>query len=139
KTRNAVYAPSEGSFNPTGPFGFKVSSKDWTDTLLTPNRLIGVRVWKAIDASGYVIPNAYIIANDYLGSEFTNYDYNDNMYYVTNIRPEFGPASTSALSSTPSAVDFGEKIIQNSYNSFLGLQSLGQVYANGSKDPSIII
>jgi hypothetical protein len=130
RSRNATYTPSEGSFNPTVPFGFKVGSKDWTDTLLTPNRLIGVRVWKAIDASGYVIPNAYIIANDYLGSSFTNYDY---------IRPEFGPASTSALTSTPSAVDFGEKILQSNNTFNLNIKSLGQVYANGSQDPAINI
>jgi hypothetical protein len=139
RNRNAVYAPSEGSFNPNVPFGLKVGGKDWTDTLLTPNRLIGVRVWKAIDASGYVIPNAYIIGNDYLGSEFTNYDYNDNMYYVTNIRPEFGPASTSTLTSTPSAVDFNEKILSSNNTFGLSIKSLGQVYPNGSQDPLINI
>ncbi|MDQ3551044.1 MAG: malectin domain-containing carbohydrate-binding protein, partial [Bacteroidota bacterium] len=139
RNRNAVYAPSEGSFNPTVPFGFKVGGSDWTDTLLTPNRLIGIRVWKAIDASGYVIPNEYIIANDYLGSEFTNYDYNDNMYYVTNIRPEFGPASTSSLTSTPSAVDFSEKLLSSTNTFNLNIKSLGQVYANGSQDPAINI
>lgn len=31
-----------------------------------------------------VIPNAYIMAMDYAG---INYDYNDNVYLITNIKP----------------------------------------------------
>lgn len=136
---DSTNAPSEGLFMPSTAFGFKVGSFDWTDTLLNPRRVIGVRVWKAVDGNGQIVPNAYFIANDYLGTETTNYDYNDNMYFVTNVRPELGPASTSALASTPSAVDFGEKLLQSNSTLSLNLQSLGGIYSNGLQDPALTI
>lgn len=131
--------PADGSFSPTTAFGFRIGGKDHTDTLKNPERRIGIRVWKAIDGKGRIIPNAYIIANDYLGTDVTNYDYNDNMYYVSNIRPEIGTASFSELGSTPSSVDFGERLLQSSNTLTLNLKNLGQTYANGSSDPSIVI
>ncbi|MCU7548257.1 DNRLRE domain-containing protein [Chitinophagaceae bacterium LB-8] len=132
--------PSENTnYNPTTAFGFKVGKRDHTDTIYNPSRKIGIRVWKAKDANGRLIPNAYIVSNDYLGTQFTNYDYNDNTYFVTNIRPEVGTANFSALSATPSAVDFGEKLLQSTNSFTLNLKSLGQTYANGSKDPNIVI
>jgi hypothetical protein len=137
--RSTPNNPAEGSFSPTGAFGIRIGSKDWTDPTKNPEGKIGVRVWKAKDANGRIIPNTYIVSNDYLGTEFTNYDYNDNTYYVTNIRPEVGTAYHSALSSTPSAVDFGEKLLQSSNSFTLNLKSLGQTYANGSSDPTITI
>ena len=139
RSLGASYLPAEGSFNPTTSFGFKVGDSDWTDTLLNPDRKIGIRVWKAIDRNGQVISNAYIIANDDLGLDYTNYDYNDNLYFVTNIRPESGPASASVLTSAPSAVDFGEKLLQSTSVFTLNLQSLGQVYSSGAQDPAINI
>ena len=131
--------PAEGTFNPTGAFGFKIGGKDWTDTLKNPGRVIGVRVWRVYDANGYIVPNTYIMANDYLGTEFTNYDYNDNMYYVSNIKPEFGATYSSILASNPSSVDFNEKEL-GSVNSYkLNIQNLGKTYSDGSSDPSIVI
>jgi hypothetical protein len=38
----------------------------------------------AKDASGVVIPNTYIVVQDYAG---VNYDYNDNIFLVENVRP----------------------------------------------------
>ncbi|MCU7548260.1 DNRLRE domain-containing protein [Chitinophagaceae bacterium LB-8] len=131
--------PAEGSFTPTGAFGFRIGSQDWTDTLKNTGHKIGIRVWKAYDANGQIIPNTYIVSNDYLGTQFTNFDYNDNTYYVTNIRPEIGTAYYSALSATPSAVDFGEHLLQSTNSFTLNLKSLGQTYANGSSDPDITI
>ena len=130
--------PSEGSFSPSGAFGMVIGA-DWTDPTKNPNGLIGVKVWKAKDAKGNVIPNAYIIANDYLGTDVTNYDYNDNMYYVTNVRPETGTAHYAALSTSPSALDFGEKLIGSSTPLTLNLTSLGEVYSDGSQDPDLQI
>jgi hypothetical protein len=40
------------------------------------------------DSNGTLVPNAYLFNMDYLGSSGTNYDYQDNIYYVENIRPE---------------------------------------------------
>ncbi len=43
------------------------------------------------------------------------------------------------MTSTPSAVDFGEKLLQTTNTFSLSLQSLGNVYINGSSDPDLII
>ena len=136
---SATYTPAEAAFYPPGPFGFKVGAFDWSDTLLTPQRRIGIRVWKAVDARGQTIPGAYILANDYLGTSSTNYDYNDNMYFVTNIRPETGPVAVSSMVALPSAVDFGERRLQSDSVFSLTLVSQGQRYANGLADPDISI
>lgn len=130
---------SEGIFTPATPFGFKVGNDDWSDTLLNPKRVIGIRIWKAIGGQGQITPNSYILSNDYLGTEATNSDYNDNMYYVTNIRPEAGPASTSFLASFPSAIECGEQTLQSTANFKLTLKNLGQVYSGGLSDPDINI
>jgi hypothetical protein len=128
-----------GVINPATAFGFKVGSQNSTDASLNLGGKLGIRVWKAIDAKSNIIPNCYIIGNDYLGTSGTNYDYNDNMYFVKNIRPEKGSSFFSELGSTPSDVDFGEKYL-SSFNSFtLNLASLGKTYTDGSSDPAIII
>lgn len=137
--RSTPNTPASGNINPTTPFGFKVGSKDYTDASKNPGGKIGIRVWKAYDAKGILIPNTYIIANDYLGSEFTNYDYNDNMYYVTNVKPFDGHAYYSTLKASPSAVDFGEKVLQTNNSFTLNLSSLGNFYADSSKDPATTI
>jgi hypothetical protein len=136
--RSSTGTPAEGSFSPTSAFGLNIGT-DWTDRTKNPGGLIGVRVWKAIDLNGNIIPNAYIIANDYLGTSATNYDYNDNVYYVTNIQPEAGPAHYSALRTAPSALDFNQKAVNSSNTLTLNLSSLGKVYSNGSQDPALQI
>lgn len=131
--------PAEGSFTPAGAFGFKVGALNWTDAKLNPSGKIGVRVWKAIDANGNIIPNAFILGNDYLGTQATNYDYQDNMYFVRNVRPQNGTSFYSTLAAAPSDIDFGEKVLK-AVNSFeLKVSNLGQVYADSSKDPAIVI
>jgi hypothetical protein len=99
---------AEGVINANGPFGFAIQN-DHTDRNLNVGKKIGFRVWVARDASGNVIPNAYIMSNDYLGSTATNYDYNDNTYYVENIKPESGEATgggSGYLTVSPEALDF---------------------------------
>ncbi|WP_018611216.1 malectin domain-containing carbohydrate-binding protein [Segetibacter koreensis] len=131
--------PASGNISPTTPFGFKVGSKDNTDASKNPKGKIGFRIWKAYDANRNIIPNSYIVSNDYLGTEVTNYDYNDNTYFITNLRPESGPAFSSALKPTPSDIDFGEKILQTNSSFKLKLSSLGQIYPDSSADPAIKI
>jgi N-acetylneuraminic acid mutarotase len=131
--------PAENTFNPTTAFGLRIGSNDHTDTLRNPGRKIGIRAWKAIDGNGRIIPNSYIVSNDYLGSDATNYDYNDNMYLIQNIKPENGTVSYSELTTTPSAVDFDEKLLSSTNSFTLNLKSLGQVYSNGSSDPALVI
>ncbi|WP_018612520.1 malectin domain-containing carbohydrate-binding protein [Segetibacter koreensis] len=128
-----------GVLNPTTAFGFNVGSRNTTDASKNPGRKIGIRVWKAYDSKGRIIPNSYIIGNDYLGTSGTNYDYNDNMYFIKNVRPEKGSAFYSALRASPSALDFGQKLLASSNSLQLSLASLGKTYTDGSKDPAITI
>ncbi|MDQ3289728.1 MAG: malectin domain-containing carbohydrate-binding protein [Bacteroidota bacterium] len=96
---------SQATFSPSGAFGFRVGS-GYSDRAKNFENKIAIRVWKAVNASGSIIPNAYIIGADYLGTDFTNYDYQDNVYYVTNVKPEGGQVN-SELAVSPSALDFG--------------------------------
>jgi hypothetical protein len=85
---------SEANFSPNQAFSISISD-DSTD----PNRngykeldakgnlFRGARVWKVRDFEGNIIPNAYLISHDYLLAE-SNFDYNDNVYYLSNIKPE---------------------------------------------------
>lgn len=139
KKNGSNTAAAEGSITTNSVIGFKVGGKDWTDTALNPSGKIGIRVWKAIDGSGNLIPDEYIIGNDYLGSDFTNYDYQDNIYYVKNIKPEIGTTYNSQLVGTPSALEFGEKVLQTVDSLKATIKNNGKAYSNGSTDPNITI
>ncbi len=63
-----------------------------------PTLKTSVRFWVARDRSGAIIPNTYIVGGDIVGSNATNYDYQDNVYLITNIKPATSadPANTPA-------------------------------------------
>jgi hypothetical protein len=85
------------SFNPTSTsFGFNVDAAEWSDPTLnnqTPDRSGGcpgpcgqhVRFWPVKDSSGATVPNTWLMAMDYAG---INYDYNDNLYLISNMSPD---------------------------------------------------
>jgi hypothetical protein len=137
--RKSSTAAASGTFIPTTAFGFKIGSNDYTDAVKNPANKIAIRVWRVFDANGNIIPDTYIISNDYSGTSATNYDYNDNSHYVTNIKPEIGAALFSTLVSTPSDLDFGEKLLQASDSISLSIKNNGQTYSDGSNDPVIKI
>ncbi|RAU82424.1 malectin domain-containing carbohydrate-binding protein [Pontibacter arcticus] len=128
---------AEGSFSPSGAFGLKMQ-KSYTDRTKNYDGRIAVRIWKAKDASGRVIPNAYLMGMDYLGTTYTNYDYQDNIYFVSNIKPETGPAHYSELSATPSAFTFNTLAVGANQVKAISLKNLGKSYTSGS-DPSVQI
>lgn len=68
-----------------GPFAVKIG-ESYTDRTRNHGKKIGIRVWKAVDQDGKIISNAYILGSDYLGKKGTNYDYQDNVYYIENIK-----------------------------------------------------
>ena len=92
------------STNPDGVFGFRVDGEwsNWTFNQVggktdeeclaqrenDPSVVCGhhVRFWTLKDRSGNVVPNAYLMAMDYSGDTI-NYDYNDNLYLVSNVKP----------------------------------------------------
>jgi fibronectin type 3 domain-containing protein len=97
--------PAQASFNPgSDTFGFKVDGT-WSDPVLnTPNSANdpghGIRWYIAKDRNGRVIPNTYILAHDYVGVSYSNYDYQDNVYLVTNVMPVSPPGALAGLNAT---------------------------------------
>ena len=71
------------------------------------NEILGVRVYKAKDKHGRVIPNAYIAIQDYVGNGCDqgggNCDWQDNMTYITNIRPVDKPTAGAVANRTVEA------------------------------------
>ncbi|MDN3688840.1 PKD domain-containing protein [Cyclobacterium jeungdonense] len=61
--------------------------------------LLGLRIYKAIDREGNIIPNEYIVLQDFVqngcGAGSANCDWNDNTFYFINIRPEAVPTATA--------------------------------------------
>lgn len=137
--KNSSTSPALASFNPTTSFGFQVGFTDNSDPSKNPGGKIGLRILKAYDRNGNIIPNSFILSNDYLGTESTNYDYNDNTYFVSNIKPAEGPAFSSELKPTPSDIDFGEKVLQTHSSFNLKLSNLGKTYSDTVSDPAIHI
>ncbi len=129
---------AQGTFNPTGAFGLKVQ-KSFSDRTRNSEGKIGMRFWKARDAAGNVIPNAYIMGGDYLGNSFTNFDYQDYIFYITNVKPETGTVHFSELAAAPSSLNLGSTGVGSPKTLGVSLNSLGKTYANGSKDPSVVI
>ncbi|MDQ3458753.1 MAG: choice-of-anchor D domain-containing protein [Deinococcota bacterium] len=71
-----------------------------TNVAATESGNLGVRMWPVKDRSGAPVPNAYLVAQDYVdaqpeqegcgdgdGGGVANCDYNDNVYLITNIEP----------------------------------------------------
>lgn len=92
------------NFTPGPTFGFKVDN-EWSDPAKNDqnvDRANGcpgpcghhVRFWVARDRSGNPIPNTYLMGMDYAG---INYDYNDNLYLISNIKP-VSPRGSSRIS-----------------------------------------
>jgi|GEM_PF-2012637 len=130
---------SRGTISPTTEFGFRVGTSS-TDRTQNVNGLIGIRVLKALDAAGNVIPNAYFLNGDYLGTSFTNYDYQDNIYYIENMRPDSGTVNYSELVSLPNtSFTFDPTITGSSKTIAVMLKNNGNTYPNGISDPSIQI
>jgi hypothetical protein len=106
--------PAVGRFEPTGAFGFVVH-KAYSDNLLNPQEVAdgnhghAVRFFPVRDRVGAFVPNTYLMVMDYYG---VNYDYNDNVYLVQNIRPEDLPATPVGLTAIATAsgaqLDWGD-------------------------------
>jgi len=63
-----------------------------------------VRFWPVRDRQGALMPDTYLMSMDYSG---INYDYNDNVYLISNITPEdpaLDPASQAPVPGSPSLV-----------------------------------
>ncbi|MGB3801849.1 MAG: putative Ig domain-containing protein, partial [Lewinella sp.] len=81
---------------------FKISIVNYKTTGGTGNgslkdKILGVRLYKAIDSKGRIIPNEYIVLMDYIGNGCGegshNCDWNDNVAYLINARPVDQPTA----------------------------------------------
>ena len=76
------------SFDPEKEFGLVMGTSN-TDRKKNFKNKIALRVWKAIDLEGKELPNSYIMGGDFLGQSGSNYDYQDNVYYIENVKPVY--------------------------------------------------
>ncbi len=104
----ATTSASMSSFNTTTAFGFKVDAESSDDS---KNLQTGgghhVRFFPVRDASGNLVPNTYIMTMDYSGSG-QNYDFNDNVYIISNINPTIatpGITAPETAAAPPSPTD----------------------------------
>ncbi|MEL7160480.1 MAG: putative Ig domain-containing protein, partial [Bacteroidota bacterium] len=71
--------------------------------------LLGLRVYRVIDQDGDVIPNEYIVLQDFVqggcGAGSANCDWNDNTFYFINIRPEAVPTAANIDDVTAQALE----------------------------------
>ncbi len=96
------------TFSTTSAFGFKVDA-EFSDDSLQANKNGGgghhFRFYPLIDANGNIIPNDYLMAMDYTNTP-ENFDFQDNVYIVKNIRPvstvTVSLPQTTAAPATPS-------------------------------------
>jgi regulation of enolase protein 1 (concanavalin A-like superfamily) len=106
-----------GTFTPnSNSFGFKVDSR-YSDDTLNPSDFVetdpnqtpipgtghAFRFYALKDANGNVIPNTYLMAMDYTGISYSNYDYQDNIYIISNVMPASPPVAPSGLSANGTA------------------------------------
>ncbi len=71
-----------------------IAHNNWTACNGDCGNSHAVRVWPLRDAGGHLIQDVYIIGHDYTGASYTNYDYNDNMYLMANVKPVSGTQPT---------------------------------------------
>ncbi len=138
RSKSATYYPAGGTISPIDAFGINIGGS-FTDVSKNAGNKLGVRVYLAIDSLGNVIPDAFILANDYVGNSSTNFDYNDNVYFINNVKPYIGTAYYSLLTPTPSDLDFGEHEVNTTTGMQLNLASGGKAYSNGTTDPAFTI
>jgi hypothetical protein len=113
---NSTTKPAENTFRPNGTtaFGFDLDNHFSDDTLnaldfdpkdpnMTPIAGTGhsLRFFPLKDSNGNLVPNTYLVAMDYTSNIFANYDYNDNLLLVTNIRPVSMNSTSSLTSAAP--------------------------------------
>jgi hypothetical protein len=78
------------TFKTTKVFGFRIDGDEYTDPKLNTQEQTGGgyghhwRVYQARDRDGLIIPDTYLLAQDYRA---VNFDYNDAIFLVQNVRP----------------------------------------------------
>jgi fibronectin type 3 domain-containing protein/regulation of enolase protein 1 (concanavalin A-like superfamily) len=108
--KTGTTTPATGTFSTTSIFGFKVDAEysDDSKNALKTGGGHHFRFYPLRDATGALIPNTYIMAMDYSNSP-QNFDFQDNVYIVSNIRPAStvsGIAAPQTTAAPPAPADF---------------------------------
>ncbi len=112
-TSGSTTVPASGSWTPantTTAFGFDVDNEKSDPALNSHTADVAngcvepcghhVRIFPVEDRDGVAVAGAYLLVMDYSG---INYDYNDNTYLITNIRPEKLPTPQGVTTSAGNA------------------------------------
>ncbi len=95
--------PSATTANPQQQFRFQIDTESSDDTQNNPvtgqpqDQGHHVRFFPVRDRNGNLVTNQWIMVMDYLG---VNYDYQDNVYLVSNMRPA-APAAPAGITAAP--------------------------------------
>jgi SdrD B-like domain len=95
---------AKATLTPTSAaFGFKVDG-EWSDDSLNTAFPTGgghhVRFFPVRDSQGNLVPNTYIMCMDYSAATGYNFDFQDNVYIITNIHPVAVPAAPTDIYAT---------------------------------------
>lgn len=108
--------------NNTTPAQINASSNDIFHFLIdgrTPcsaacgnNHAIRTYPWR--NPQGNIVPGAYLVIFDYTATGFTNFDYQDNFYLVTNIQPNTATVDLQvSMTDSPDPVTVGANLTYN--------------------------
>ena len=129
--------PAIGTFTPGTTFGFRIDAHFSLAAWNTPNSNNdgghAMRFYAAKDRAGNIIPNAYIVFHDYVGAaNLTNFDYQDNIHIIYNVKPLSAPTAPTGATATGSSTG----IFVNWADNTEGTVSGSHVYrANASGGP----
>ncbi len=102
-TTSNTSAPAIGSFTTSSAFGIDMDGMYSYDGSNTANGNPGgghvARFYPLVNSSGQVVPDSYIVAWDYNIVPGQNFDFNDCVMIVTNIRPTLSPPTPTDVTS----------------------------------------
>src|SRR5207248_1117069 len=103
QSNDTTHAIAYGTFSTSNPFALNIDKQESSDDTLNNKPTASdqghhVRFWPARDRNGNIIPNTWLMSMDYAG---INYDYNDNVFLISNMRPA-PPAAPTNLVATGS-------------------------------------
>ncbi len=85
---------------------------------------LALRVWPLKDHEGKIVEHHYLVAQDYVGPR-ANYDYNDNVYLISNVLP-YEPVSSTNLAARAHFEEADENVAKP----ILDAETEVQVYPN---------
>ena len=86
------------------------------------------RFYPARDRDGEFIPNTWLMTMDYFG---VNYDYNDNVYLITNMRPENAPPTPDGFNAYQDSAGVRLDWADNTNSDLLGYHVFRSFNPNG--------